>query len=261
MKKLLTICSLALMLSALAGCESGCAFLKQGSVAEGSDPIVVGAQQLRAEATSAMNTLFTLELANGDALFAINPSIKHTVDGFRKVTPTYIRGLTEAIDSFKVAKNETNATKLSIAVALLRDNLGGVQKAIADTQAALAKRPHASIQAQPPFQMAIAPIILIPMLIAAVQNILKAVPAIQTYAAGNPWGQLLLNNLSTTAAIFTQEIPKMIEAAKRNSELTDAEEAQFRTDFEQLVNSDAWQIRPDPIIPPVTPAPVSEAVV
>lgn len=107
-------------------------FVGCATVLPGNDPVVVRAEQIRGIALDTFDTVMKLERDNREALFAVSPDIKHTVDYFRKNELQWINGLDNCIQTYK--KNRTPENK-----ATLVTWLAVVEKALAEAQTCLIK--------------------------------------------------------------------------------------------------------------------------
>lgn len=151
MKVRLNILALALCLGIFAiGCESGC---RTGSgrydPATGqydtnapADPVVVTAQQVRANALNAFDLLWTTEKQFRKEAWQLSPKIKEYTDFTRGNAKQWLDDLTESISTYQLARTDENKLKLEGVIKILQNVTAQARDYAAQAAAAKQLRPQ-----------------------------------------------------------------------------------------------------------------------
>lgn len=107
----------------------GCA-----SVAPGSDPLIVHAQQVKRNYLYSADTLVKFEFNHRNELWKVNTGIKKTTDSIRELTPVFLDSMDKSIATYKVYKNAVNKDDLTTQIKLLTDNIAIIAKTYADAK-------------------------------------------------------------------------------------------------------------------------------
>jgi hypothetical protein len=121
-----------LILSLLFLLVAGCSTVK-----EGSDPLIVHAQQVKRNYLYTADTIVKFEYANRNQLWKVSNSIKKTADKIREYTPVLLDTIDKSIERYRVYKNDVNKTDLVNTINLVTDNIAIAAKAYSDAKGSL----------------------------------------------------------------------------------------------------------------------------
>jgi len=116
MKKLLSKFFVALCAITLTGCVT---------VKEGSDPIVVRAEQVAESALEAMDSFVSWEFRNRAA---VSEDVRAAADLVRELGPLYLANVRTATKVYKGEKSKPNADQLQAAITALQQLLDEARK-------------------------------------------------------------------------------------------------------------------------------------
>jgi hypothetical protein len=111
---------------------AGCSTVK-----EGSDPLIVHAQQVKRNYLYTADTIVKFEYANRNQLWKVSNSIKKTADKIREYTPVLLDTIDKSIERYRVYKNDVNKTDLVNTINLVTDNIAIAAKAYSDAKGSL----------------------------------------------------------------------------------------------------------------------------
>jgi hypothetical protein len=117
-----------------------------GSVAPGSDPVVVYAERTTLVSMDTIDTFLRYERANEAALGA---KVHDVAESLRKQAPAALRAARSATKTYKANRNAQNKATLETALAVL--------KKLADDALAATPKPAAELRAVPRVSMAVVP--------------------------------------------------------------------------------------------------------
>lgn len=129
MKKFFNLLILALCMGLLIGCESGC---KTGQgrydattgvydTNAPADPVVVTAQNVRAQALNAFDTLWLVEYQFQQEAWNLSPQIKRYADYTRANAKLWLDDLTKAINTYQLARTAENKLRLDGVIKILTE--------------------------------------------------------------------------------------------------------------------------------------------
>lgn len=99
-----------------------------GSVAEGSDPLVVQAERTAEIAFETFDSFLKMEFANKEALLKIDPKIHETAEVIRRNGSQWIEDLRTATKAYKRARDPDSQSRLNAAMAAIQSALDSSQK-------------------------------------------------------------------------------------------------------------------------------------
>lgn len=124
---LITVAFTCLILAGLVALSS-CAFTGCAGVKEGSDPLVVRAEQASEIAFETFDTFLKFEFENKELLLKTDPKIHETADLIRRDGLTWISDLREATKAYKKARDPDSQAKLHNSLTALQNVLTQAQK-------------------------------------------------------------------------------------------------------------------------------------
>lgn len=105
---------LALGLGQIVGCKNANSYI----VAEGSDPVIVRAEQTLAISFATVNAFINWEHANRRVA---GPQVTKAADAIRKAAPDVFRLANSLLQKYKAAKSEENKSQLNNAISAVTD--------------------------------------------------------------------------------------------------------------------------------------------